>query len=286
MSQQAGWYDDPQNADNLRYWDGVQWTDHTSPKQKPNLDQAGQGYGQQGGPSVGQQGYRQQGTGQQGYGQRQGPFAGQQGYGQQPGTESDNPWAQQPAQGQGGWQPMPGGGYGDQTLRPQDATPDGQPIGGWGRRLAARIIDGVLVALLLALVADTVTGVPGFMTRYGEALMDPEQALSMPRELTSGILRLAIAQVVIGVVYEMLTVSRLGGSLGKLALGLRIRLRETPGNLSFGTAALRAAVWYLPGLLSTIGSLVVVLNGLWPLWDSKKQSLNDKVAKTNVVRKV
>ena len=41
MSQQAGWYDDPQDDSNLRYWDGVQWTDHTSPKQKPGLDRAG-----------------------------------------------------------------------------------------------------------------------------------------------------------------------------------------------------------------------------------------------------
>ena len=41
MSQQPGWYDDPQDDQNLRYWDGVQWSHHTSPKRMPGLDQAG-----------------------------------------------------------------------------------------------------------------------------------------------------------------------------------------------------------------------------------------------------
>jgi uncharacterized RDD family membrane protein YckC len=31
MSQAAGWYADPTNADQLKYWDGNAWTEHTSP---------------------------------------------------------------------------------------------------------------------------------------------------------------------------------------------------------------------------------------------------------------
>jgi len=30
--QAAGWYDDPENATQLRYWDGSQWTNDRSPK--------------------------------------------------------------------------------------------------------------------------------------------------------------------------------------------------------------------------------------------------------------
>lgn len=36
--QPSGWYDDPQNDDNLRYWDGVSWTEHVASKH-PRYDQ-------------------------------------------------------------------------------------------------------------------------------------------------------------------------------------------------------------------------------------------------------
>ena len=31
----AGWYPDPQDASQLRYWDGQSWTDHTAPSAPP-----------------------------------------------------------------------------------------------------------------------------------------------------------------------------------------------------------------------------------------------------------
>jgi hypothetical protein len=42
----AGWYADPQDATQYRYWDGAQWTDHRSPRTAPSdtgqqLTQAG-----------------------------------------------------------------------------------------------------------------------------------------------------------------------------------------------------------------------------------------------------
>jgi uncharacterized RDD family membrane protein YckC len=42
----------------------------------------------------------------------------------------------------------------------------------------------------------------------------------------------------------------------------------------------------LLGAVPVVGSvfgLLGLLNGLWPLWDDKKQGLHDKVAATNVV---
>jgi uncharacterized RDD family membrane protein YckC len=37
-------------------------------------------------------------------------------------------------------------------------------------------------------------------------------------------------------------------------------------------------------VIGPIGSLWPLVDGLWPLWDSKKQALHDKIAATNVVR--
>ncbi|HEX2704951.1 MAG TPA: DUF2510 domain-containing protein, partial [Candidatus Lustribacter sp.] len=40
MSVPSGWYDDPENPENLRYWDGVLWTGHRQPKKSPTADQS------------------------------------------------------------------------------------------------------------------------------------------------------------------------------------------------------------------------------------------------------
>src|SRR3954451_8581685 len=47
MSQRAGWYDDPENPDNLRYFDGVVWTSHTSPRTSPSAGRSTIGLAQQ-----------------------------------------------------------------------------------------------------------------------------------------------------------------------------------------------------------------------------------------------
>jgi hypothetical protein len=35
VSAPANWYDDPEHPTQLRYWDGVAWTDHRAPKPAP-----------------------------------------------------------------------------------------------------------------------------------------------------------------------------------------------------------------------------------------------------------
>ncbi|WP_162802137.1 RDD family protein [Ornithinimicrobium murale] len=305
-TREAGWYDDPQDANLLRYWDGVMWTEHTSPRQKPGLDQAGAGYGQgtyAAGPGAGGQG--QQGSGQPGqYGGAQGqygaPGAPQDQYGAPGAPQGQQGQPNYPTYGapqygapqgqQGGWgQPMPGGGYTGTMTGP--TTPDGQPIGSWGMRLLARIIDGILVAVggwLLSMVF-----MPDLMTDYTAFFEDVAagDATTMPADLAGDFMAFSLMLAVLSIIYETLMLKSASATVGKLATGLRVRLRDQPGPLSWGTAAIRALVWFGPNLLSGVQALSFIsglfglLNGLWPLWDSKKQSLNDKIAKTNVVKK-
>lgn len=37
-ARQAGWYDDPSSPDDMRYWQGVHWTEHTLPKRQPRIE--------------------------------------------------------------------------------------------------------------------------------------------------------------------------------------------------------------------------------------------------------
>lgn len=294
MSQQAGWYDDPQDDSNLRYWDGVQWTNHTSPKQKPGLDRAGQGQQQA------QQGWGQQSQGgqepQNPYGQQsQGPYAGQQSqnpYGQQQGH---NPYAgqtgQNPYQGQWGGAPMPGMGYQPQNVDPRSVTPDGQPIAGWWHRVGARLIDGLIMLPVTAVVGFVFMG--DFFSDYMNWSMTQTDPFALPpAELTSGLLTFTVLVALVALVYEVVLTTLAGGTLGKLATGLRVRLRDEPGNIGWVPSLLRALVYQGPGMVSNLNpmlgflGLFSLVNVLWPLWDSKRQAIHDKVARTNVVRKV
>lgn len=279
MSQQAGWYDDPQDQDNLRYWDGVQWTNHTSPKQKPGLDRAGQSqqsWGTAPGQGDGEAGYNQQGIGY-----------GQGGYGQQGGYDPQQSYGQQ-----GQWQgaPMPGS-YPGQLAGSRATTPDGQPLAGWWHRVLARLIDGILLGILGAVVLLPIVA-PGFVDNVGlwmDEVLATAQAGSavapaMPAGLESDLFRLSMASLVLGLVYEIGMVHLFGGTVGKLVTGLRVRLRETPGNPPLGAAAIRGAVYQVLPQIPYLGWIATLLNYLWPLWDPKRQALHDKPAKTNVVR--
>lgn len=283
MSQQAGWYDDPQDESNLRYWDGVQWTDHTSPKQKPGLDRAGQAQQPWGGEQ----------PGQQGYGQQQGPYGGQQqGWGQaSPYGQQQNPYAGQTGQDpyQGQWQgaPMPGG-YGGQGPA-RATTPDGQPLAGWWHRVGARIIDGILLAVVGGFLANLL--VPDFFGNLMDWSMNATDPFAPPpAELAAQQLRFALVVGVLGLVYEIAMVALVGGTVGKLVTGLRVRLREQPGVPGWGASIIRGLIYQGVGLVSQLNSMLGflslfnIINVLWPLWDPKKQALHDKAAKTNVVR--
>jgi len=68
----AGWYPDPEDATQQRYWDGTQWTEHRAPLSGGQAPVSGQAPGQQdwsagGGFSAGG-GYGQPGGGQVAYG--------------------------------------------------------------------------------------------------------------------------------------------------------------------------------------------------------------------------
>ena len=285
MSQQAGWYDDPQNADNLRYWDGVQWTDHTSPKQKPNLEQAGRAIqAEQGwGAAPGQPGY-----GDQGYGQTTGQQG--QGYGQQ-GGEPTNPYAAgtPPYQGQQWQQPMPGAGAGGYQQAQGPTTPDGQRIASWFHRVGARLIDGLILTVFYFFAINAL--IPADVER---ALMEwfnaGDPMAPMPGVVQEFSTSTTLMLGAVALAYEVLMTKLFGGTLGKLATGLRVRLRDEQG-LSWSAALIRGFVYQGIGLLGSVFQPLALLAGpfsivnvLWPLWDSKRQALHDKAAKTNVVR--
>jgi len=77
-----------------------------------------------------------------------------------------------------------------------------------------------------------------------------------------------------------------GQTLGKRVLRIRCVADETGDVLGQNRGLGRAAVTYAFGfaaVLSPVGVLVPLLDGLWPLWDRQRQTWHDKAVRSVVV---
>lgn len=261
MSFPAGWYDDPKDPTQQRYWDGGFWTDYRRPREGPPPYQ-----GKFGEPEAGQPGF----SGQPGFGPGLGqPGMGREGYGPQGQQGFGYP-------GQGG-----------------PATPDGQPLAGWWKRVLARIIDAIIVFFV------TLPATGYFFYRYAEAALDYQRAaldrgdspfvMTLPPEVLKWLTPATLILLVLYAFYDYFFLTRSGATPGKKAVGISVRLSTVPGPPPALAVLKRCGFYHGLGLLGAIPSVgtlfafISLIDILWPLWDARKQSLHDKVAATNVV---
>ena len=150
----------------------------------------------------------------------------------------------------------------------------GQPLASWGSRVAATLLDWlillvpviVLTIIVVAIAAGSDTGA-----------------------LVTGILG-GLAYLVVLFVYAPTLMAREGKNngqtWGKQVVGIRV-VRDNGEAMGFGWAALReiAVKGLLVGLVSSIIPLIPwLLDYLWPLWDDENRALHDMVASTHVLR--
>jgi uncharacterized RDD family membrane protein YckC len=153
---------------------------------------------------------------------------------------------------------------------------------GLGKRLAARLIDTVLLGALVGAVAVPVAAqTRAHIDEKIEAakLSGKTVTVWLLDGTTAGHLGIVLgALLVLGVLYESLPTAKWGRTLGKKLCGLQVLDIETHEPPTFG-AALRRWLLY-----SVLGVLVVgVLNVLWCLFDRPwRQCWHDKTAHTFV----
>jgi len=248
----AGWYPDPDPSQSdpgaQRYWDGQQWTEHVQAP-APQIPQA---------PA----------------------------YPAYP----DAAAAQAPLYQTTGAYP--------ETSEGRATTPDGQVLAGWWRRVGAYLLDTVIttpIAVLLALpwvrqIGSAYSDFFDAAVRSGSDGGSVPDPASLMADLQGPFLALSLVSLVVNFAYHVGFLKWKAATPGKLIVGLRVRLRETPGPLTWGTVLMRWLGQFgvgILGLIPAIGGifgLYTVVDLLWPLWDSKKQAVHDKIAKTNVVR--
>ena len=233
------------------------------PSGQPGYGQPGYGQPSYGQPSYGQPGYGQPGYGQPSYGQ---PSYGQPSYGQQ------QPYQQPPTQQPYGQPapPYPGGGYG---WGGPPGVPPGVRLASWGQRAAALILDWLFGTLLY---------VPGaVLLSIGavQASDDGSDAASTTLIVLGSVLM--FAALVVQLWNQGWRAGAEGWSWGKQVMKIKlVRLadaRPPGGGVGLGRFLVR-------GLLGGVtGGIYTILTYLWPLWDERRQSLDDKIWSTLVV---
>lgn len=278
----GGWYQDPNRPELERYWDGWQWSRNTRPNE--------------GSPQQGQQfkrGQQQAQPGQQTHGQH--PPYGNQGQQQDPYAQQQDPYAQP---GQHAQQPYPQQPYPQQPYQvagqPVPVTADGVPLASWGWRLLAVMIDGLLLSVLTTLASFPILSrmIEG-MTAYMRAVITWTENPSGPQPNLETYVNLndqyliALIGAAVGMVFHVLFLQMKQATPGKLALGLRVvpvdQGQAQERALSIRQVLIRAAIWVIPAKVSC-GAIFQLLDGLFPLWQPKRQALHDLAAKTQVVK--
>lgn len=200
-------------------------------------------------------------------------------------------------EGSYGVPPAQAAGYG-YGVKPPATTPDGAPLAGWWHRVGAYLIDALIVGIIAGLLAAPwVRDVWHTYKHWFDDLMDSTDAGSssvdtgqLERDIAKPLAIIVAIQLVVSFCYHVGFLMWRQATPGKLLTGLRVRLRERPGPMPFGTVVVRWLGQFgvgLLGLVPFVGSLTGIyslLDDLWPLWDDKKQAIHDKLAKTNVVR--
>ncbi|EAP99780.1 hypothetical protein JNB_06414 [Janibacter sp. HTCC2649] len=254
----AGWYENPDNPEELRYFDGILWTKNTTPlRKRPH----------QGPPVVPPS---------------SGPQERPAGWGPQPHSQTGPPEPRSTWLGQSGRTGLSG-------------VP-GQPVlASYGLRVVAYILDAIIVGVLALVFGGVLLwrAVEPAMDGFDKAMTsgDIEAMNAALTDVRLGYLVAFLAvQLILFLVYQVFCLVRWSATPGKLTVGISVRRLDRPGPLDIDTALRRAgfqaavqAMGNLP-YVSLLGTVALVADLVWPLADDKNQAIHDKVARTIVVK--
>lgn len=167
--------------------------------------------------------------------------------------------------------------------------PSGAELADAGTRIGARAIDIFIIIVISVIVLfPAITDIIDGVNAIGPNLTEPqlEQLVTDALDANAGRFVLAFA---IGLVWDLAWVSAVGGTPGKLMLGLRVADpvsgASPPGFLKAALRALNRGV----GLIPVIGGLLILLIGLMSLillfTDDQRRTVMDRIATTVVVKK-
>ena len=115
---------------------------------------------------------------------------------------------------------------------------------GFWRRFAAAFIDGLIIGVI-----------PGMVIRNNGG---------------------SVLGFLIGLAYSVWMLGMYGATIGKMVMKIKVT-KENGSKLSYSDAGVRE-------LSKILSALIFALGYLWMIWDAKKQTWHDHIAKTVVVK--
>lgn len=182
-----------------------------------------------------------------------------------PGGTGEDPYGGgSPGGGPYGSGPYASNPYGDMTGA-TDPLAGMPPLASRGRRLLARIIDAVLIAIPVGLIMGFAQG--------GWGSDDSGRTFGQQAVYT-----------LVYLVYEALMLSNSGQTVGKKVMRIRVAVLADGAVPRGAPAWIRSVVYHLPPLVPCIGFIFWLMNVLFCTWDKPyRQCLHDKAVKTVVV---
>jgi len=112
---------------------------------------------------------------------------------------------------------------------------------------------GFLIRLIAAIIDGIIVGIPlSFVTRAG------------------------LIRYLIPTAYAVFMLGKYGATIGKMIFKIKV-VKENGSSLTYSDALVRE-------LSKILSAFIILLGYLWMLWDDKKQTWHDKIAKTEVVK--
>jgi uncharacterized RDD family membrane protein YckC len=180
----------------------------------------------------------------------------------------------------------PPGQYAPGQYMPVQYMPDpgarlasfGAPLARWWQRVGSMLLDGLIVFVPLLIINAILNAAFGteHLVRSGNGLAFA-RTIQGPAHVAIVILMVAIE----GLYFSILNGVGGGQTVGNRAPGIAVRDAVTGEAIGFGRAVLR---WFIRFILYAALILPGLLNDLFPLWDSRRQTIADKAARSVVIR--
>jgi len=157
------------------------------------------------------------------------------------------------------------------------ASPLGWHYGGFWMRFGARMIDGIVLAVPLLILAALL--IPNLIRTQG----DPSNP-AFARIAAFGV-TFFLCYFVVLICYEVLFLRYRGATPGKMACGLKV-VRSDGNSLGWGTSIGRFVMWNLvTSGIPYLNFILILISGIMAGTDSEKRALHDRVCDTRVVYK-
>jgi uncharacterized RDD family membrane protein YckC len=159
------------------------------------------------------------------------------------------------------------------------------PYAGWWRRVAAYLLDGFLVAAVAAVITAATGHHEPWSVFHTHVVNGQRRLVPIGSKLVfftalEGLLAFVYAAGFLSSAWQATPFMR--------ALGVFIATASDLGHVGLGRASGRAAIFQGAAVAAArvpFGTLLILVDLLWPLWDARNQTVHDKLAGTVVLRR-